>query len=246
MKFYIYLIFSVFILGCNSEDGPDCFKKQGEQITETISVEHFSKINISEGIELIVSQGEEQLVQITAGKNLINDISFEVIDGELFIKDKNGCQMFRNISIAKVYISTPTLEKIYSGSQFSVHSEGVLRFPDLTLESGIVSEDIPSCEFNLEIESEKLTINENVSSVFKIKGNVDILNVNFWGSNGRLEAGNLIAKEIHIFHRSTNDMIVHPTDKITGTLYSTGNLVLKNTPPIVEVETLYSGQIIYN
>lgn len=245
MKFYLYIILFGLILGCDSEEGSDCFKKQGNQITEVIPVENFSKINISKGIELIVKEAEEQTVMVTAGKNLINDINFEVINGELFVTDKNGCDMFRNVSIAKVYVSTPILEKIYSSSQFSIHSDGVLRFPDLTLESGIMSEDSPSSVFELEIDNEKLTINENVSSVFKIKGNTNFLSVNFFGSSGRLEAGNLIAKEIYVFHRSTNDMIVYPTEKIWGTLYSTGNLVLKNVPPIVEVKQLYTGHIVF-
>lgn len=236
---------SVLILSCNSEEGSDCFKKQGEQITEIIPLENFSKINISKGIELTVKESDEQKVTVTAGKNLIHDINFEVINGELFVTDKNGCDMFRNVSIAKVHISTPFLEKIYSASQFSIHSEGILRFPDLILESGIVSEDSPSCVFDLEVENDKLTINENVSSVFRIKGNTDLLTVNFWGSNGRLEAENLIAKEINVFHRSTNDMIVYPTEKISGTLYSTGNLVLKNLPPVVEVEQLYTGHLVF-
>lgn len=245
MKFYLYIIISIFILSCNSEEGSDCFKKQGEQITEVIIVENFSKINISKGIELIVKESDQQKVTVTAGKNLIENLSFEVINGELFVKDNSSCDMFRNVSIAKVYVSTPVLEKIYSASQFSIHSDGVLRFPDLTLESGIVSEDSPSSTFDLEVENEKLTINENVSSVFKIKGNTDLLTVNFWGSNGRLEAGNLISKEINVFHRSTNDMIVYPTEKISGTLYSTGNLVLKNVPPTLEVEQLYTGRVVY-
>lgn len=245
MKKYLYIILSILILSCNSEEGSDCFKKQGKETTETINVENFSKINISKGIKLIIKESDEQKVTVTAGKNLIGNISFEVIDGELLIKDNSSCDMFRNVSVAKVYVSTPALEKIYSGSQFSVRSDGVLHFSDLTLESGIVSEDVPSSEFILEIENEKLTINENVSSVFKIKGNTELLTVNFWGSNGRLEAENLIAKEINIFHRSTNDMIVYPTEKISGTLYSTGNLVLKNVPSIVEVKQLYTGHIIY-
>jgi len=122
----------------------------------------------------------------------------------------------------------------------------VLRFPDLTLESGIVSEDVPSSVFEIEIENESVTVNDNVSSVFRLKGKTDVLTVNFWGSNGRLEAIDLISKEVNVFHRSTNDMVVFPTEKVSGTLYSTGNLVLKNTPPIVEVEELYSGQVLYH
>lgn len=246
MKRILFTFLSILILSCNSEEGSDCFKKQGEKITEVVSVENFSKINISKGIELIVKQSDEQIITITAGKNLIHDINFEVVDGELFVTDKNGCDMFRNLSIVKVYVSTPVLEKIYSASQFSIKSDGVLRFPNLTLESGIVSEDVPSSVFEMEIENESVTVNDNVSSVFKLKGTTNQLTVNFWGSNGRLEAENLISKEINVFHRSTNDMILFPTEKVSGTLYSTGNLVLKNTPPIVEVEMLYSGQVLYN
>lgn len=244
MKFYIYLIFSILILGC-SEEGPDCFRKQGNQTTQQIDVENFSKINVSDGIELIVSESDDQIIRLTAGENLINDIEFKVVDGELFIQDLNGCEILRNTSIAKVHISTPVLEKIYSSSQFSIRSEGVLHFPDLTLDSGIIVEDSPASVFEIEVENESITINDNISSVFKIKGNTNLLTVNFWGSNGRLEAENLHAREILVFQRSTNDMIVFPVDKISGTIYSTGNLVLKNVPPIVEIQQLYTGHVVY-
>lgn len=245
MKNYLYLIISVLIFACNGEDGPDCFKKQGKQITKQIELEHFSKINISEGIELIVSESNEQKVTLTAGENLINDIDFHVNEGELFIRDENGCGMLRNISVAKIHVAVPLLEKIYSSSQFSVRSEGILHFPQITLESGILVEDSPATVFDIEINNEAITVNDNVSSVFKLKGNTHILNVNFWGANGRLEAENLFAQEISVFHRSTNDIIVHPIEKVSGTLYSTGNLVLKNVPPVIEVEQLYTGTIVY-
>ena len=244
MKFYLYMMLSVLILGCNSEDGPDCFKKQGDLETQEISVEVFSKIFVSEGIELIVKQSDEQKVKLTMGKNLINDIKFEVVDNELKITNLNGCEVFRNTHIAKVYVTTPVLEKIYSRSQHSIHSDGVLTFPNLTLESGII-EDTPSSVFEIEVDNELLIVNDNISSVFKIAGNTDKLEINFWGSNGRFEGENLRAENVYVNHRSTNDMIVFPVQSITGVIRSTGNVVLKNVPPIVEVERLYTGHIVY-
>jgi len=232
------------MLGCNSEEGSDCFKKQGKQLTKQIDIEEFNKISISEGIELTVRQSAEQTAQVTAGENLINDISFEVVDGELKITDENGCGMFRDTSIAKVSVSTPVLEKIYSASQFTVRSDGILAFPDLTLESGI-DEETASTLFEMQVENESLTINDNVSSVFKISGATENLIINFWGANGRLEAQNLEANHVKVFHRSTNDMIVKPLESVSGTLYSTGNLVLKNVPPVIEVEQLYTGHVVY-
>jgi len=238
------IILSFLILSCNSEDGPDCFKKQGDEVSEQIEIEEFSEINISEGIELIVKESEEQSVKLTMGENLINDIKFEVIDGELKITNENGCEMLRNYHPAKIYITTPILEKIYSSSQYTIKSDGVLTFPELTLESGII-EDTPASVFEMQIENQNLKVNDNISSVFKISGHSDKLDVSFWGSNGRFEGGNFIVKEVNVNHRSTNDIIVYPTESVSGVIRSTGNLVLKNLPPVVDVEQLYTGHIVY-
>lgn len=244
MKNFYYLILSFCILSCNSEEGLDCFKKQGEQITQEISVEFFEKISISDGIELTIKQDTIQAIYLTAGKNLINDIHFKVENGELKISDENGCEILRNTSRAKVYLTTPILQKINSCSQFSIHSDGVLKFPQLELSSGI-EEETPASIFDLEIENDRLLVNDNVSSVFRITGKTHHLTINFWGSNGRFEGENLKADEVEIFQRSTNDMIVFPIDKIQGKILSTGNVVLKNLPPVVEVEQLFTGHLIY-
>lgn len=244
MKNIVFIFLSFLILNCNSEGGPDCFKSQGDLETQEISVEEFSKINISKGIELVVKEDLEQTVKVTMGENLINDIQFEVIDGELKITNENGCEMLRNYHSAKVYITTPVLEKIYSASQYSIQSDGVLRFPELTLESGII-EDTPASVFEMQIENEKLTVNDNISSVFKITGSSNKLEINFWGSNGRFEGENFIVEDVYVNHRSTNDIIVFPVQSVSGVIRSTGNLVLKNLPPIVEVEQLYTGHIVY-
>lgn len=243
MNKLVLIILTIFLFGC-SDEGSDCFKKEGDKVWREVSVESFSRIHISAGIELIVKEGENQKIQVEAGKNLIDDILVEVLDGELRISNENGCEMLRNYHIAKVYVETPVLNKIYSSSQYSIRSEGVLRFPELSLESGIV-EDTPSSIFELEIENEKLIINDNISSVFKIKGSTVQLEINFWGSNGRFEGGNLMANQVYIYHRSTNDIHVFPIERISGTIASTGNLVLKNLPPIVEVNQLYTGHIVY-
>lgn len=244
MKFYLYLIFSILISGCNSEDGSDCFKAEGELETREIPVGEFSKINISTGIELVVKESEEQLVRVTMGKNLINDIQFEVMDGELKITNENGCEMLRNYHSAKVFVSTPVLEKIYSSSQYSIQSDGILTFPELTLESGII-EDTPASVFEMQIENEILKVNDNISSVFKISGHSEKLEINFWGSNGRFEGENFLVDDVYVNHRSTNDIITYPIHSVKGMIRSTGNLVLKNVPPIVDVEQIYTGHIIY-
>ncbi len=244
MKKLLFVLVLILNLGCDSENGPDCFKSEGDLEIQEISVGEFSKINISTGIELVVKESDAQTVKVTMGKNLINDIKFEVIDGELKITNENGCEMLRNYHSAKIYVTTPVLEKIYSSSQYSIKSDGILTFPELTLESGII-EDTPASVFEMQIENEWLKVNDNISSVFKITGSSEKLEINFWGSNGRFEGENLMVEDVHVNHRSTNDIIVFPVESVKGVIRSTGNLVLKNVPPIVDVEQLYTGHIVY-
>lgn len=241
--FFILMIF-LLLSSCNTDSGIDCFKKQGKIISKTVEVEDFSKINTSKGIELTIKHAEEYEISVKAGKNLIDNIDFSVEEGELFIEDHSSCQMLRNYHPAKVFISTPYLENLYSSSQYNIYSEGVLNFPELQLQSGLVSET-PSGIFDLEIENKELKIQDNVSAVYKIKGKTENLEVWFWGQNGRFEGENLKAKDVHVYHRSANDMFVFPINKISGTIRLTGNVVLQNIPAEIEVEELSSGKLIF-
>ena len=87
--------------------------------------------------------------------------------------------------------------------------------------------------------------NNNVSRYF-ITGNTGQALLNFYAGDGRIDATNLIAQDIQVFHRGSNDMIVNPIQSITGKMVSTGNIILKNNPPVVDVQQLYTGHIIFN
>ena len=40
-------------------------------------------------------------------------------------------------------------------------------------------------------------------------------------------------------------MIVKPIQAIEGTIYATGDVILKNVPPIINVEEDFTGRLIY-
>jgi hypothetical protein len=49
-----------------------------------------------------------------------------------------------------------------------------------------------------------------------------------------------------VYHRGSNDMIVYPIQHIEGSILATGNVILKNVPPIINVEEVFRGRVIYN
>lgn len=240
----ITFIFLITLFSCDSENAPDCFQTSGTKISKEIAVENFDKINISQGIELIIKEGPETQVTVESGENLMSGITAEVVDNQLFLRNSNGCNWVRDYNDTKVYVTTPTLVNVYSSSQFGVKSDGILSFSVLTLQSAMFS-NTASGTFELQVNCNSLTIEDNESSFFKISGITGDLGVNFYDGNARFDGSNLVAQNVHCFQRSSNDIIVHPMSKITGTIYSTGNIVLKNIPPIIEVTQLYQGHLVY-
>jgi hypothetical protein len=70
--------------------------------------------------------------------------------------------------------------------------------------------------------------------------------LNFYFGNGRFYGEELEAQNISVFQRGSNDMIVKPIQKIDGTIYATGNVILKNNPPIINVNEVFTGKVVFN
>jgi hypothetical protein len=240
----ISFLFLIALFSCDSENANDCFQTSGVKITKEFAVQNFDKINISQGIELIIKEGSETKVAVESGQNLMNGITAEVVDNQLFLRNSNGCNWVRDYNDTKVYVTTPTLVNVYSSSQFTVKSDGVLSFPNMSFQSGMFS-NTASGTFDIQVNCANLTIEDNESSFFKISGYTHGLNVAFYDGNARFDGSNLIANDVWFFQRSSNDIIINPISKVSGTLYSTGNVILKNIPPIIEVTQLYQGHLVY-
>lgn len=248
MKKIIYLLIVTLIFACNSEDANDCFQTEGKIVQQEVVINSFEKILVNRDVELILKEGAEYKVIIETGENLLNDVLVEVVNNELQLTDYNSCNYVRDYGITKIYVTAPNIKEIRNSSQYEVSSMGVLTFPELKL----ISEDfnVPGNftmgDFTLQIDSDKLSIVSNNISSFYINGTVNTLFVGFYSGAGRFEGDNLIAQNVEVFHRGSNDMIVNPQVSLTGELRGTGNLISVNQPPTVNVEELYVGELIFN
>jgi hypothetical protein len=243
-KIIILICFLFFALGCSKPS--ECVESTGAIITRDFSISTFDKIIVYSGISLVITQGPVASVQVQTGENLISNIEVKVENGLLSIKDKTTCNWVRDYGNTTVFVTSPNVTEIHSKTEKNITSNGVLTYPILSLISTDLSDGAGTGDFYLNINNSQLVVENNNVSRYFISGLTNILKVNFYEGNGRFSGENLNAKEIQIFHRGTNDIVVKPIDKITGKLYSTGNLIIKNTPPIVDVQQYYQGRLIYN
>lgn len=250
MKKFLYIALIALFFGCNSENAWDCFQTTGDIIQQEYELDGFNKIIVWNRVQLFISQGDERKVVIETGENLINEVKVRVEDSILKVSDRNSCNYTRDYDVTKVYVTfdKDSLE-IRNSSGLTVTGVGPIEFKNLVL----ISEDREQeDEFHIDgdfrfdnLDVGELGIQANGISKFYLKGNAVSGNFGLYDGDVRVEAAELEVFNLFIFHRSTNKMIVNPINRIQGRIFSTGDVIAKNRPPIIDVEELFTGKLIF-
>ncbi|SDR66399.1 Putative auto-transporter adhesin, head GIN domain [Formosa sp. Hel1_31_208] len=248
MKKIVYIVVAVLLVSCNGENVPDCFQNAGDIIEKEFSVDAFSQITVYPRIELIVTDAPTQKVRVQTGEYLMPEIDVRVENGRLKLFNDNACNLTRDYGITKVFVSAPNLTEIRNGSSYTVSSNGVLNYETLKLVSEDFIEDNgvnTNGMFDLEVDCDAIDIVINNLSTIYISGFVETLFVGYYSGDARFEGRDLVAQDVSIFQRSSNDMIINAQQSLTGEIRSTGDVILVNTPLAVNVQQFYTGQLIF-
>ena len=254
MKNYFYILFSVLITGCGISE--DCFKGNGSPTTLTFPYDNFTKIKVYSGVGLVVKEGPEYEVTIETRDNIKNNIEVTLNGDMLVVKDNSTCNIARDFGVTTVYVTIPdgTINplipelELHSKSEQRIRSEGILHPPIVRVFSlGEDGDGSGSSDFYINIGNNgQFVVECNTVSNFYVNGSAVEMLLNFYFGNARFYGENFEVERIKIFQRGSNDMIVKPIQRIEGKILSTGNVILKNNPPEIEVEEMFSGHLIYN
>ena len=247
MKYKIVFFLLVFLLvSCGISE--DCFKGNGNQVTQTFLLENFSKIKVYDGVGLVVKEGSNYEVKVVTSDNIIDDLEVRLDGDMLVVKDNSSCNIARDYGQTVVYVTAPNLEEIHSKTEQDIKSDGVLNYPNLNLYAVDLSDGAGTGDFRLLLNTSNLYVESNNVSNFYLSGNSENLHVFFAWGNGIFYGENLLIHNLlSLFHRGSNEIIIYPKNILTGEIYSTGNVILKNNPSQIPNVTQYStGKLINN
>jgi len=247
-RYGMLIAIMLVVVNCSSENAPDCFQNAGDITIENVEVPQFTKITVYENVQLTIRQGSTIRVEVETGEYLRNDVEVEVEDGRLLLRDSNSCNFTRKYGLTKVFVTAPNITEIRSSTGLEILSDGVLAYSSLSLISESYNDPdagYTSGEFNLELDTQNLSIVSNGISFYDLRGKTRNFNILFAAGDSRLEAKALVADNISFNHRGSNDMRLNPQLSLEGTLRGTGDVVSFNRPDLVEVEQLYQGELIF-
>lgn len=93
----------------------DCFKSNGSEITEARYPGQFKNVEVQGNIEVNIRQGNEFIVEVVAGKNIIKHVSTIVTDTLLKIENSSSCNFVRGYKRKIVVnITMPYVSKIFN------------------------------------------------------------------------------------------------------------------------------------
>ncbi len=244
----VFLLFSCFMISCNSDTASDCFQTAGVLIREEVSVPDFTKITVFENVGLVLKEGQETKVEIETGENLFNEIEVNVVNDRLTLKNTNGCNFIREYGLTKVFVTAPNIDEIRSSTGLKIESDGVLEYPSLRLisESFINSEsETTDGEFDLELNSIEIDIVVNGIAYFKLRGETEFIGVTIAAGDSRIDAKDLDAQFVDVDHRGTNDILVRPKQLIKGDIRGLGDVISYETPPLIQINEIFKGRLIF-
>ena len=237
-RLIIALLVALLFNSCQfTADLGDSVKGSGTvTIEKRVVSEDFTNIEVSQGIDLIITQSDTKSIEVEADDNIIEHIETNISSGVLTIKmDKN----VRTRSSRKVRVSLPVIEVLSSSSGATISSNDVLKTSSLDLDASSGS------EIELSVEVENLISESSSGSEINLTGKAMKLEAKS-SSGSEINASELLVNNVVASSSSGSSVDVHPIVSLDANASSGSSIKYFNLPQNITKNSSSGGSITKN
>lgn len=191
----------------------------------------FTHISASEGLKVLVTQGEGFAIRVEADENIIDLIGTDISEGKLKIHaNKNIGRATKN-----VHVTLPVIESLATSSGADLLVQDVIKADHLELKATSGS------DLRVELLAREVTAESSSGADLKISGRAETLYAHA-SSGSELEARDLEAKVCTAKASSGSDIAVRVSESLKAEANSGGDISYAGDP-MVEIEHSVSGSV---
>ncbi len=232
--------FMFFILTGCAKNGGVCFSSNGSIVQEVRNIPAFTRVDIQNNVDLVLSTDTGMRVTVEAGQNIIGGITTTVDGGTLVIRNNNKCNWMRDYSKQiKVYIATNKIWKILYNGSGNISSAGTLKQDSINVE---VWGGCGKIDLSMDVRLGIFSLNMGTVD-FHLHGTAGTTSV-FSGDYGLYDARDLKTYYTYITNKGTNDCYVQAMIDLEATIASIGNIYYAGKPQSFKIKTTGTGQLL--
>jgi hypothetical protein len=220
------LLFVLQLLSCRKENAGDCFKANGQEVSQTRNPGEFLEVEVFDKIELHVKQGAACKVEITAGKNLMKNLHTSIEEGRLKIDNRNTCNFVRGYKRGiKVVVTMPYLKYLQNSGVGTAYVED-FRQDTLVVRAESSGDVHVSGHFN------EIRTSSHGNGDMYLEGSCNSFYIYTYGTN-YVHAGQLRARDFSFVHSITLGDCTVNTDStrfFSCNVESDGNVYYQGEP----------------
>ena len=206
----------------------------GKVVTEDRPADSFNRLKVSSGVDVFITQGEEESLKVIADENLLEYIKTEIIDNTLKIYTEANIRQAKSKEVHLVY---KQLREIDISSAGDVEGTNRMKVDDLDLDLSSAGDLV------LDVEATRINCNISSAGDARLSGTVDELNADL-SSAGDLYAWDLVVRKARVNASSAGNARIYATEEVDLSSSSAGDIYYKGDPKIINVSRSSAGNII--
>ncbi len=210
-------------------------KGTGKVIDEKRSVENFETVAVSGHFKVVLQEGNEGSLVVSAQENLMEYIVTEVKDGKLKIGTRKGYSI-RSSENIEVTVNYRDIRGASMSGSGHLSANNKIKANDFDMAvSGSGSIDI-------ELEAKDVDASVSGSGTVKLAGNSDAMSCSISGS-GNINGYEMTVNKVTARISGSGSAKLNVKDEIHATTSGSGNVRYTGNPDIIEAKSSGSGSV---